>query len=200
MRLGLIGAADGSLSGLEEGLELLLDRLDADAIVYLGSEHTARRAVARWAARRLGPLASEERFLAEAAQAAIHRDEARLGRLLERESRLRRLGRLRLLPPRTRAVEMLGDRIVLLVRDKADLEEEDIASAHVVVFGRSSAPEIRRFGPRVFYSPGPLSAGHVGLLETDERGRAWAVTLDLQGRERGRESLGRRQSRVVLSS
>ena len=200
MRLGLIGAADGSLARLQEAMELLLDRLEANPIVYLGSEHTARRAVARWATERLGPLASEERFLAEAARAAASRDAERLGELLERESQIRRLGRLRLLPPRTRAVEMLGDRIVLLVRDKADLEEEDIASAHVVVFGRSGAPEFRRFGPRVFYTPGPLSAGHVGLLETDERGRGWAVTLDLQGREHGRESLGRRQSRVVLSS
>ncbi len=200
MRLGLIGTADGSPSRLLQALELMLDRFEADPVVYLGSERTARRAVAHWIERRLGPLASEARFLQEAARAAARRDEAQLGRLLQREAQRRRVERLRLLPARTRAVEMLGDRVVLLVRDKADLQEEDIASAHVVVFGRSRAPEVRRFGPRVFYTPGPLSAGHVGLLQTDERGRSWAVTLDLQGRERSRESLGRRQSRVVLSS
>jgi len=44
----------------------------------------------------------------------------------------------RLPPPPARAIEMIDDRVVLLVHDKAVLDEEDIANAHLIVYGKRS--------------------------------------------------------------
>ncbi len=200
MRLGLIGEAEDAWERLPDALDLLLVQGASDEVVYLGSQDGLRSALRAWAARHLNPWADEDAFLAAAARAARSEPAGALEPLLAREARFALLRRLRLLPLGVRAVELLGDRLLLLVRDPDQLDEEDVASAHLIVFGLGSAPELRRFGPRSFYSPGRLQGGHVGLLELDERGRPWAVTLRLDGLEVAREPLGRRQSRVVLSS
>jgi hypothetical protein len=63
---------------------------------------------------------------------------------------------------------MIGDRIVTLVWDKAVLQEEDIANSFFIAYGKSSKMLFKRFGPRYFFTPGPLSAEHIGVLEQDE--------------------------------
>ena len=68
---------------------------------------------------------------------------------LQSDAKLARLEFLRTLPPApARAIEMIGDRIILAVHDKKVLDEEDIANAHVIVYGRSDEMLLKQFGPR----------------------------------------------------
>jgi hypothetical protein len=94
---------------------------------------------------------------------------------------------------------LLDDRIVLLVHDKAVLDEEDIANAHVIVYGLSEEAQLRRFGKRAFFTPGPLASGRVGILESSEEGLTVAL-YDVSGMPVLRESLALGTARVVVSS
>ncbi len=200
MRLGLIGDARQAWERFPAALDLLLKGPPLDAVVYMGPTDHLPEALHTWCEARLGDWAEEDAFLSEVACAAMDGSTERLRALLEREDAFSPLFRLQLLPSTTRAVELLGDRVLLLVRELDQLDEEDIASAHVVAFGSGPMPELRRFGPRSFYTPGRLLHGHVGLLEVDERGCPWATTLRLDGQQTERQPLGGRRSRVVLSS
>ncbi len=121
--------------------------------------------------------------------------------LLESERAVRSLERLRTLPPPpARAVEMLGDRICLVVHDKKILDEEDIANAAVIVYGASPERLLKRFGPRYFFTPGPLAEdGVLGVLEFDDEGHAAILTVDMKGVELDRDPVLSGSSRMTVS-
>ena len=58
--------------------------------------------------------------------------------------------------------------MVLFVYDKAVLDEEDIAAAQLLVFGKAREPLIRRVGARVFLSPGPIGCPTGGAAVLDD--------------------------------
>src|SRR5262249_6252083 len=74
-------------------------------------------------------------------------------------------------PPPSRAVEMLDDRIVLMVYDKAVLDEEDVANATAIVWGNAQEAQLRPIGPRGFVTPGWVtvpSGPFVALMDCHE--------------------------------
>jgi hypothetical protein len=79
-----------------------------------------------------------------------------------------RLKALETLPDRARTVEMIGDRVAVLVNDKASLDEEDIAGANIIVFGKTDAPLVKPIGSRWFISPGLVGASGSGLAVIDD--------------------------------
>jgi hypothetical protein len=90
---------------------------------------------------------------------------------------------------------MLGERVAIVVYDKATLNEEDIYSATYLVFGKSPAPLMRRIGSRWFLSPGPIGcAGGGGLVLDDSGDELTATTYDVDGRAAMTEKLGSRSS------
>ena len=187
MRLALLGPADGDVSALARGAASALDKLEADRVVYLGIDDAMDQVVAGWAAL-LGaslPLATRAAALLDADATTIHAE-------LEREHARRRLGRLSSLAgPKARAIELMQERLILLVDDKAILDEEDLIPASVIVFGRGE-PTLRRVGSRVFICPGMPAKRTQGLLLLDE-GDALsgliAVQCDLDGEQVSREVL-----------
>src|SRR3990172_945955 len=93
-----------------------------------------------WARELMEGEPTEEAFLDRAVRAALQGSAEAVERLLAADASMRRLGDLRGLPPSpARAIEMIDDHIVLLVNDKAVLDQEDIANAYLVVYGK--APE-----------------------------------------------------------
>ncbi len=68
-----------------------------------------------------------------------------------------RLRSLERLPPKElRTVEMFGDRVAVLIHDKALLDEEDIFSAKLLIYGKSDRALVKAIGPRWFMTPGPV--------------------------------------------
>jgi len=170
MKLGFIGPCRGEVGALRGPAEFLLFELGADRVVYLGADDALDRAIAGWADK-LGAPADENGFLDEAALLAVDAPAEALLDLLARDRKVRRLNDLAALPaPPSRAVEMLDDRVVLMVFDKSVLDEDDVANATAIVWGNAREPQLRAIGPRVFLSPGWIGVGvhlHCALLEYD---------------------------------
>jgi hypothetical protein len=137
----------------------LLFELGADRVVYLGADDALDRAIAGWPTR-LGAPTDESAFLDEAVLLAPDAPAAALGDLLARDRKAKRLNDLAALPaPPSRAVELLDDRVVLMVFDKGVLDEDDVANATAIVWGNAREPQLRAIGPRVFLSPGWIGVG-----------------------------------------
>jgi hypothetical protein len=184
---------------LREAVEFLIGDAACDQAIYLGVDDTIDRVVADWATELLGGVHIEEAFLDRVAELAPAGSAADLERLLAADATARRLDAVRKIPPPpARAVEMLDDRILLVVHDKAVLDEEDIANAHLIVYGRARRSDLKRFGPRYFFTPGPLSAGRVGLVELADAGHVELALYDPSGVPLWRETLERRTGRIVV--
>ena len=79
---------------------------------------------------------------------------------------------------------MFGDRVAVLIHDKALLDEEDIFSATFLVYGKSDGPLVKKIGPRWFLTPGPIGSPGGGALVLDDANDEVVATLyDGEGRE-----------------
>ncbi|MBX3273312.1 MAG: hypothetical protein KF729_23820 [Sandaracinaceae bacterium] len=198
MRVGLLGPARGDAEAAREAIEFLLGDAEVDQAIYLGDDREALDALLeRWAAEVFGERYCDDAFLRRAAELAERGEPDAIEGLLRREAWVKKLGRIRELPdPPARAVEMIADRILLAVYDKSILDEEDIANAQVIVYGRAEEAELRRFGTRYFLTPGPLSAGRVAVLETEGSGEVAAALFETSGVPVWRQPLARRSGKV----
>jgi hypothetical protein len=95
---------------------------------------------------------------------------------------------------------MLEKWIILGVHDKAVLEEDDVANAHVILYGEAPEANIKRFGPRSFLTPGPLDKGLVGSLNLRADGALELSLLDLQGKVWVTESVAPALAKLVVAS
>jgi hypothetical protein len=191
VKVGVVGPLPDDGSGaaiLRDAASFLLLDAAVDQVVFLGDGKTLDPVIDAWMAE-LG-RDGEDAFLHQAAKLAIEGSVEAIHALLGRDDVAARLGAIRKLPPPpTRAIELIDDRIVLFVHDKAVLDEEDIANASVIVYARSDESVVKRFGKRAFCSPGPLAAGHVLVLEPGEEGLTLAL-YDVSGKPLVRETLG----------
>jgi hypothetical protein len=196
MRMGLIGPATTGAPELTRALTLFSADDDVRRIVYLGTD-----AAVDGLAPHGRPGLEQDDFLARAAVLACNGSADEIGALLAQERSAGHIQLLRKLPePPARAIEMMDNWIVLAVHDKAVLDEDDIANAHIIVYGRSEEPGIKRFGPRCFFTPGPLAGGKVGCLELMPQGHIEVRLLDLGGAVIFREAIRGVGAKLVVSS
>lgn len=197
MRIGLMGPTEDD-EMLREAVSFLLGDADAEQVVFLGDGAFLEKALARWSAD-VG-LDGGSSFLDRALAAALAEDARIIDHFLAEDAAARRILDVRRLPdPPARAVELLEDRIVLFVHDKAVLDEEDIANANLVVYGLSREAQLHRFGRRAFFTPGPLDAGRVGLVESGDEGFVVSV-YETSGMPVMRETLAAAVTKMTVSS
>jgi hypothetical protein len=197
MRMGLIGPAAAGAPELARALSLFGADDAVRRIVYLGAD----AAVDGLPAPNGRPGIEQDDFLTRAASLACEGSADEIGALLAQERSSGHVQLLRKLPePPARAIEMMDKWIVLAVYDKAVLDEDDIANAHIIVYGRSEESGIKRFGPRCFFTPGPLAGGKVGCLELMPQGHIEVRLLDLTGVVTFREALYGGGAKLVVSS
>jgi hypothetical protein len=198
MRLGLIGPSNGDAAALREAVEFLVGDAAVDQAIYLGNDDAIDQVLAAWSEELLG-VGGEDAFLDRVARVARTASSAELEKLLAADVAVERLGVVRCLPaPPARAMEMIDDRVVLLVHDKAMLDEEDIANAHLIVYGKSPKDDLKRFGQRYFFTPGPLSGGKVGLVDVESDGRIAVALYDPAGAPLFREALVARTGKLMV--
>jgi hypothetical protein len=196
MRIGIIGQAGESAEELRRAIDLFLTDALVKQIIYLGDDNAIEAVVNDFARESLG----EDEFLRRGAALACAGSANEIEGLLAEDRAAQRLSLLRCLPkPPARAVEMLEKWIVLAVHDKAILDEDDVANAHVIVYGKSDEADFKRFGPRSFLTPGPLARGRVGRIALRTDGGLEVALLDLQGNSVQRESLSPALAKVVVS-
>lgn len=201
MQIGLIGPAAGDAPLLREAAEFLVSDAGVDQVIYLGDDAaTLVHMLETWSNEIWGAEKDGNAFLERAVRMALDGSADDIDGLLEDEARARRLDVVRLLPdPPTRAVEMLADRICVLVHDKSVLDEEDIVNAQVIVYGRAQAAELNRFGNRYFLTPGPLAKRQVAVLELTESSQLVASLFELSGAPIWQETLARRGNKVHVA-
>jgi hypothetical protein len=189
MRLGLLGPSPENDAPLEQAARFLLHELAVDRAIYLGIDPALDRVVHRWAERLVegdpGDAALFSRAAARCAVATAQEIEA----FLEAERERRTLKVFESLPgDGTRVIELLGDKVVVMIYDKAHFDEEDILPASVLVFGKSEEPVVKQVGSRWFLAPGSFMGGGVMTLEDSEEGIRLAM-FDEHLKEQGQELL-----------
>lgn len=178
MRLGVLGPARGDLRALARSAHGLLDQARVDKVVYLSDDDALDRVVASWASQLVGADPRADRLFDRAAARCARASPAQIDAFVASERARLALRVFESLPeaPR-RTIEILGGRVVLLVHDKATLDEEDIVAASILVFGKSAEPLIKRIGARIFVAPGPAAGPNGGSAVLDDAGGA--VTIEI---------------------
>lgn len=177
-RIALVGAAGDAAAQLSKTLDELLADDNLRHVVYLGADNALDEAMAM----RVQATLTQDTFLDRGVELACADDPAGIDALLEERRATQQLATVRRLPEAPAlAVDMLEKWILVMVHDKAVLEEDDIANAHVIIYGNAKKPYFKRFGPRCFFTPGPLSGGHIGRLELANNGDLTIQLLDSSG-------------------
>jgi hypothetical protein len=184
VRLGLLGPANGDLATLARTAEFLLNGAKVTRAIYLGDDEALEETVGLWAESLVGNDPSDDGVWDRALAVAAGGTAEQIDAFLRGERARLRLKSLERLPPeQLRTVEMFGDRVAVLIHDKGLLDEEDIYSATLLVYGRSDGPLIRKIGPRWFLTPGPIGGTGCGALVLDDSTEEMTVTLyDADGR------------------
>jgi hypothetical protein len=178
VRLGLLGPSNGDLAGLARAAEFLLNGARVTRAIYLGGDDALEETVGLWAESLVGKDPSDEGVWERAFEVAATGSTEQLDAFLRNERARLRLKSLERLPVRElRAVEMFGDRVAVLIHDKAHLDEEDIFSATFLVYGKSDSPLVKKIGPRWFVTPGPLGDVPGGVMVLDDSGDDVVATL-----------------------
>jgi hypothetical protein len=168
MRLGILGPAYDDMIGLARAAQFLLDEAHAEKVIYLADDGALERVVVSWARDLVGENPSGEALFKRAAARCARASPVEIDNFVESERARFRLNVFMSLPSgQARTIEILDGRVVLFVHDKAMLDEEDIAAAQLLVFGKSREPLIKRVGARVFMTPGPIGSqtGGAALLD-----------------------------------
>jgi hypothetical protein len=76
-----------------------------------------------------------------------------------------------------RTIEMISDRVAVLIYDKALLDEEDILAANILCFGKNDKALVKKIGTRWFVSPGPIGSEGGGLAVLDDESDEVVVTI-----------------------
>jgi predicted phosphodiesterase len=191
MRLGLLGPAGSDVGALGRAAEFLLNGARVHRAIYLGNDGTLDRAVAAWARKLVGDDPSDDAAWRRAAAIAVDGTPDALDRFVQTERARLRLKSLEALPEITsRTIEMVGDRVAVLIHDKALLDEEDILAANLLIFGHSEGPLVRKIGARWFVTPGPIGSAGGGVAVLDDSADEITVAIyDGAGKPSQREVL-----------
>ncbi|MEZ4261758.1 MAG: hypothetical protein R3B36_21945 [Polyangiaceae bacterium] len=191
MRLGLLGPSAGDVAALGRAAEFLLNTARVNRAIYLGNDGALDRAVAAWARKLVGGDPSDDAAWERAATLALEGEPAKIDKFVLTERARLRLKALEALSAEvSRTIEMVGDRVAVLIYDKADLDEEDIMAANVLLYGKSDEPSIKKIGNRWFVSPGSIGCpgGGLAVLE-DDKDDVVVTVYDSAGKPGLQESL-----------
>jgi len=196
MRFGFVGPAESDSALLELAVDLLVTELEVDTILYLGADEAIRDFITAHQRDK-----TELSFERRVAQVAAIGSPAEINEVVRSLRGARYLEKLRVLPqPPANAIEMLDDRIILLFRKKSSIGEEDVINSNVVVYGDAKELSFKRYGPRCFFSPGPLDGGHVGILgDESESGGVALSAVDLTGEVSWTEPIQGRSARMKVA-
>jgi hypothetical protein len=179
------------VGALGRAAEFLLNTARVHRAIYLGNDGALDRAVAAWAQKLVGDDPSDDAAWRRAAAVAVQGTAGAIDRFVAAERARLRLKSLEALPEQiARTIEMVGDRVAVLIYDKALLDEEDILAANLLFFGKSDAPLVRKIGARWFVTPGPIGCEGGGIAVLDDEQEEITVTIyDSAGKTSQRESL-----------
>jgi len=171
------------MAELGRAAEFVLNVARVDRAVYLGDNGALESTVTTWAKRLVGADPSDDGTFKRAAVLAVGGDPDEIDKFVATERARLRLRALESLPRgEGRTIEMFGDRVAVLIHDKANLDEEDIVSANLLIYGKSTEPLVKKIGARWFISPGIIGCpkGGVAVIEDNDE-KVTAEIFDNKG-------------------
>jgi hypothetical protein len=178
MKLGLLGPAEGDVDGLRRAAQLLVDVAKVDRAIYLGQDDALERAIDAWAKRLVGSDPTETGMWRRASDLAVGGSPADIDTFVQTERARLALRVFESIPGgEARTIEIVGDRVAVLVYEKALLDEEDIFAANLILYGKSDEPVVRRIGARWFVTPGRLGSPGGGACVLDDGGDDVTLTI-----------------------
>jgi len=166
MRLGLLGPATDNREALADVARRIRSELNADRVLYLGADRMLDGVVGEWAEDLVGPRADDFTVMNRATATCLSAEPDEIDDFLRRERERTNLRMYESLPGEvTRSVELIGGKVAVMLYDKANLEEEDILPATLLIFGKSREPLIRQIGRRWFLSPGSFPRHGAMLID-----------------------------------
>lgn len=183
MRLGILGPAEGDVDGLGRAAEFLVNGAKVDRVIYLGADGALDEAVARLAKRLVGDDPTDDAAWKRAAEVAVGGSPSAIDAFIRGERARLRLRTLESLPAGAyRTMEMIGDRVAVLVYDKGLLDEEDIFAANILIYGKSTEPLVKKIGARWFVTPGQIGCPRGSAAVLDDEGEEIVATMhDVDG-------------------
>lgn len=171
MRLGLLGPVGARPASFQTAVRFLLEQENVDRAVYLGFDGALDRVVERRAQELVGKDASDDGLIVRSAKRCVEATAEEIDAFVAAERERTRLKIFESLAgDDTRAVELLDGRVVVMIYDKALLDEEDILPATFLVFGKSKRPVVKQIGTRWFLSPGSFDQAGLMILEDADEG------------------------------
>lgn len=191
MRLGLLGPSEGDVASLGRAAEFLLNSAKVNRAIYLGNDGALDRAVSAWARKLVGDDPSDDNAWKRAAEIAVKGAPEQIDKFVQIERARLRLKALESLPEKvSRTIEMFGDRVAVLIHDKAQLDEEDILAANILVYGKAESALIKRVGGRWFVTPGHIGTAGGGVAVIEDTNDDVVVTVfDGAGKQTQKETL-----------
>ncbi len=178
MKLGLLGPAFEQRALLAAAARALTERHGAERVVYLGTDGALDQLVRQWAEELVGPHADDANLMTRATEACLGAGPDEIEAFLGRE---RKRAELRvyesLAGESTRSVELIGGKVAVLLYDKAELVEDDILPATLLVFGKGRNWLLKQVGRRWFVSPGSFPEAGVLMID-DTSGELRATRFD----------------------
>ena len=193
MKIGFVSDTHGNLSGLLDIVNYFLEELAVEKVFHLGDYYSdvdelfsLKRSLIKGSTEYTDHdfLSDISHFMSQKIteksldpQALLHEDEiSRLRRVLvrvpEAGNPLFVAGEI---PKAT--LEMIGDRIALLVHNVKELKKEDVEGADIIMYGGTHLYQVDNFGGRWFINPGHFMEeddkgrpGSFGVLETTPQG------------------------------
>lgn len=201
MRLAILGPADGNRAALRSRAQSALDSLNPDRIVYLGVDGIFDEVLRAWALELVQEDPSDDAVWDRALRTCAAADHQALDKFLLRERKRAKLRTITCLPHATaRTVELFSGIVTILIHDKANLDEEDILPAALLVFGKGREPLIHRIGHRTFICPGPLHHPRGGTtLLAEQDGVIVASMIDAKGSVVQQETVASRNQGARLT-
>jgi len=173
----------GDVAALGRAAGFLLNQVKVNRALYLGVDGALDRAVTAWAKTLVGDDPSDEATWQRALAVTRGGTPKDLDKFVQTERSRLRLRALETLHEESgKAIEMIGDRLAVLIFDKGKLTEDDLAGTKLIVFGKSESAVAERTGSRWFVSPGHIGTpqGGVAVL-TEEKDEITFTLYDSSG-------------------
>jgi hypothetical protein len=146
----------------------LLDELSAEKVLYLADDDALEQVVANWARGIVGADPDEQSIFERAADRCATASSEHIDAFVASERARLRLKVLASVPRDRRTIELLGGRVAIFVYDRATLDEEDVAGASLLVFGKSQESVIKKVGMRTYLAPGAIGSSTGGWFVLDD--------------------------------
>lgn len=197
-RLGIIGPSDGS-DALEKVISFMLFDLQVNQAIYFGSAkhlHAAVDQIAKHISRNHDGEPID--FFDQIFRVALQGDPVSARELAKQDHDLRRLADVRAIPEQpAQVVQLMGSRVILIVRDIEDIDEDDKKNAFLVVSTTKNKSFLSTQNGMLHFCSGHLNDGEIAMIETIQGGLQINL-FDPHGRALRSEQLKSAQAKVTL--